>query len=161
MKNSIHKYAEQPDGRRNLGVDVGENVTVLVSPRSAEAQGEAERIAALVANHHAALESLRAQLAERDSLLATARARAASAEAARDAALTGRRRFFGRVLMKPATAGAWDGAVWLLDPEKQEHGLGLRFDSAAEVRSAHPELWVVGMSQDGVFLDAAPIRSQP
>lgn len=161
MEISIHRYAEQPDGRRNIGVDVGENVTVLVSPRSTEAQGEAERLALLVVDHHAELESLRAQLAEREALLATARARAAAAEAARDAALTGRRRFFGRVLMKPATAGIWDGPVWLLDPEKQEKGLGLRFDSAAEVRLAHPELWVVGMSQDGVLLDAAPIRSQP
>ena len=57
------------------------------------------------------------------------------------------------MLLKPATPGAWSGEVWLLDPTKQEQGFGLRFESLAEVRRSHPELWVVGIVDDGVLLD--------
>jgi hypothetical protein len=157
----IHHYADQGGGRHNIGVDVSENVTVLVSPRSVAAQPEAERIAAIFVDHQAEMERARLELEECRTSLERAKARAVQAEAALDAAMTGRQRLFGRVLMKPATPGAWDGAVWLLDPEKQEKGMGIRFDSAAEVRQSYPELWVVGMTADGVLLDAAPLRMEP
>lgn len=154
----IHRYADLGDGRRNIGVDVSERVRVLVSPQSVAAQPEAERIAALVLDHHAALAQVQAELVVCRTALELAKARGVSAQVALAAALAGKRRFFGRVLMKPAEAGAWDGEVWLLDPDKQERGLGLRFASAAEVRLAYPELWVVGMTADGVLLDASPIE---
>lgn len=153
----LHHYSDQGDGRRNIGVDVGDHVTVLVSPRSADAQSEAERIASLLLDHQAEVGLVRTALSECQSARAGALKRASMAEAALNAALSGKRRFFGRVLMKPTTAGNWEGAVWLLDPDKQEMGLGLRFDSVADVRRAYPELWVVGMTADGVFLDASPL----
>lgn len=159
--STIHRYADHGDGRRNLGVDVSEHVTVLVSPRSADAQPEAEQIAALIADHHAEMERARTELAECRASLERAKARATAAEAALDAALTGKRRFFGRVLMKPAVAGAWDGEVWLLDPDKQERRWGIGFTSAADVRLAYPELWIVGVTADGVLLDASPIKRTP
>jgi hypothetical protein len=153
----LHRYSDQGDGRRNIGVDVGEHVTVLVSPRSADAQAEAERIAFMLLDHQTEVEQVRTTLSQCRADLDGARTRASEAEAALNAALSGKRRFFGRVLMKPATAGNWEGVVWLLDPDKQEMGLGLRFNSAADVRRAYPELWVVGMTADGVLLDASPL----
>lgn len=106
--------------------------------------------AAQVERHEAEVESLRAKLrvltAERDALRDTI-----------EHATRGARRFNGPVLCKPHSADAWDGAVWLLDPEKQDGGFGLYFASLAEVRRAHPELWIVGLSEGGILLDARPL----
>lgn len=157
MPTKLTRYAQQPDGRRNLGVDVGGTVNVLVMPQSEEAQADADRVAALILDHHAEMERLTTALAAANDALSKVQAKLAVVDAALDSALRGTRRFFGRVLMKPATPGAWDGAVWLLDPEKQERGSGIRFASVADVRMTYPELWVSGMTPDGVLLDASPL----
>ena len=159
--NRIHRYADLGDGRRNLGIDVSEHVSVLISPQSTAAQEEAERVATLFVDHRSELEHMRSALSECRGAIEKAKARAIAAESALSAALSGTRRLFGRVLMKPSTAGAWNGEVWLLDPERKERGLGLRFDSVADVRIAYPELWVVDVTNDGVLLDAAPLARKP
>lgn len=76
------------------------------------------------------------------------------------AALEGRRRFFGPVLCVPVTAGDWAGPVWLLDPEKQDRGFGLRFESLRELRELHPELWIVDVTECGVLLDAVKLEQR-
>lgn len=154
MSHLTH-YAAQEDGRHNIGVSIGETITVLVTPHSAAAQADAEQVAALIDDHVTSRRHDSEALAACRDSLALALSRAASVEAAIDAVMLGKRRFFGRVLMKPATPGAWSGPVWLLDPDKQENGLGLRFESTMEVRHSFPELWVIGMTSDGVLLDVA------
>lgn len=62
-----------------------------------------------------------------------------SAEQRLEAAETGRRRFFGQVLLVPVRAGEWSGEVWLQDPVKGDRGTALRFASLMEVRALHPE----------------------
>jgi len=156
----IHQYMEVMPGLHNLGVDPVDGVHVLIQPRDASMQKRAHQLAVAIVD--AALEQQAQQLAinavqaANETLAAqlrAARARIAELEAANEAAVTGRRRFFSPVLMKPAS-GDWAGAVWLLDPVKQERGLGLCFDSLAEVRRLHPELWVIGVRDGGVLLDA-------
>lgn len=160
MSAQIHEYMER-NGVRNLGIDPIDGVHVLIEPRDRDAQKKARQLAVAILD--AALEQQAQQLAinavqAANETLATqlraARLRIAELEAANEAAVTGRRRFFGPVLMYPVHTGNWHGEVWLLDPVKQERGFGLRFDSLAEVRRMHPELWVVGVRDGGVLLDA-------
>lgn len=157
----IHEYMANSAGARNLGFDAADGVHVLIQPSSAEHQKRAQQVAVAFAD--AALEQQAQQLAL-DGLQAANETLSNSARRGRaslsSSALrwrpspTGRRRFFGPVLMKPARPGEWDGEVWLLDPEKRERGFSLRFESLAEVRQLHPELWVVGVVDGGVLLDA-------
>lgn len=156
----IHEYMANANGARNLGFDAAEGVRVLIEPRGPEHQKRAQQVAVAFAD--AALEQQAQQLAL-DGLQAAnealaeqlrrAKAQVASATGALEASITGRRRFLGPVLMKPTRPGDWSSDVWLLDPVKQERGFGLRFDSVAEVRRAHPELWVVASVDGGVLLD--------
>ena len=74
-----------------------------------------------------------------------------------EAAVEGKRRFFGPVLMAPEKKDDWSGPIWLQDPVKRNAGFGLRFESLAAVRAAHPELWPVSSSADGILLDAAKL----
>lgn len=74
-----------------------------------------------------------------------------------EAAIEGKRRFFGAVLMAPEKKDDWSGAIWLQDPIKRSAGFGLRFESLAAVRVAHPELWPVSSSADGILMDAAKL----
>ncbi|MFZ5440489.1 MAG: hypothetical protein ACOZQL_10800 [Myxococcota bacterium] len=157
----IHEYMANAAGARNLGFDAAEGVHVLVQPASAEYQKRAQQVAIAFAD--AALEQQAQQLAldalqkANESLadqLRKARARIAELETANKAAVTGRRRFFGPVLLLPPRPGDWSGEVWLVDPVKREYGRALVFDSLAEVRRMHPELWVVGVVDGGVLLDA-------
>ena len=73
------------------------------------------------------------------------------------AAVEGKRRFFGPVLMSPEKKDEWSGAIWLQDPVKRSAGFGLRFESLAAVRAAHPELWPVSSSDDGILMDAVKL----
>lgn len=161
MSHTIHEYMRRADGSRALGLDPVDGVHVLIEPRDEASQKRAHQLATAIAD--AALEQEAQQLAinavqaaneKFADALRKARARIAELEAINAAAIAGRRRFFGPVLMRPARAGDWTGAVWLLDPVKQERGSGLRFDSLAEVRSLHPELWVTAVVDNGVLLDA-------
>lgn len=162
----IHEYMANAAGARNLGFDAAEGVHVLIQPSGPEHQKRAQQVAVAFAD--AALEQQAQQLAldglqaANESLaeqLRKARARIAELEAAALAAVTGRRRFFGPVLLRPVRPGDWTGEVWLLDPAKKERGFGLRFKSLLEVRLAHPELWVVATGDDGVLLDATEVQS--
>lgn len=159
----IHEYMKGASGARNLGFEAADGVHVLIQPSGAEHQRRAQQVA--VAFTNAALEQQAQQMAL-DGLqsanevmagqLRKAHARIAELEAANEAAVTGRRRFNGPVLLKPVTSD-WAGEVWLLDPAKQERGFGLRFESLAEVRRLHPELWIVQSDEFGVVLDALPL----
>ncbi len=151
------------NGTRALAVQLEEGVRALVEPLTEDLNERAELAARRIADQAqattaaevqiSALEVANADLAEQ---LRRARARIGELEAINEAATTGRRRFFGPVLMQPAVPGEWGGAVWLLDPEKGTRGRGLHFSSVAEVRALHPELWVVSASVDGIILDVTP-----
>jgi len=156
----IHEYMKSASGGRNLGFDAAPGVHVLVQPIDAKHQKRAQQVAFAFADaaleqqaQKLALDGLQAANESLADQLRKARARIAELEAANEAAVTGRRRFFGPVLLKPARPGDWSGEVWLLDPVKKEHGRTLVFDSLAEVRQLHPELWVVGVVDGGVLLD--------
>lgn len=148
------------DGRRMCEVKVGDGVRVRVEPTHKSNNEAALRWAELIASSALARITVEAQTTavqnENSDLRAKVQkleALVADLRAVNEAAITGRRRFFTPVLLKPATPGAWNGEVWLLDPTKQERGFGLRFESLAEVRRSHPELWVVGIVDDGILLD--------
>lgn len=156
----ITVYGPRAQGGRNLGLTLN-GVQVLLSPQDEARQADAERIAVSVLENETAREALlariqamEAEVADLRGHLEQARSKVRAAEERATAATTGRRRFFGAVLLRPAQPGAWDGPVWLLDPEKKERGSGLRFASLAEVRQMHPELWVIAVTADGVLLDA-------
>lgn len=163
----IHEYMPSASGGRNLGFDAAEGVHVLIQPSGPEYQKRAQQVAVAFAD--AALEQ-QAQKLALDALskanetlaeqLRKARARIAELERANEAAVTGRRWFFGPVLVKPAKRGDWSGVVWLMDPVKQERGLGLAFSSLAELRQMHPELWIVEPRDGGVLLDAFNAKSE-
>lgn len=160
MAPQITRYAPHADGRYNIGIDVTDRITVLITPRDVDAQAAAEFSATLIADQHEEVNRLRAALDESRNALIRAKANATQAENALDAALKGTRRFFGPVLLKPEMPGDWKGAVWLLDPDKQEKGWGLRFDSLADVRREYSELWIAARVNDGILLDAAPIPTK-
>lgn len=163
IDEQIHEYREQ-NGVRNLGIDPIEGVHVLIEPRHPGAQKKARQLAVAIID--AALEQQAQQLAinavqaANETLagqLRKARVRIAELEAANEVAVTGRRRFFGPVLVKPVR-GDWAGEVWLMDPVKQERGSALLFKSLAELRQLHPELWVVEPRDGGVLLDAFSVE---
>lgn len=162
----IHEYMTTASGARNLGFEAAPGVNVLVQPSDAEHQKRAQQVALAFADaaleqqaQRLALDGLQAANESLADQLRKARARIAELDAANEASLTGRRRFFGPVLLKPSMPGDWAGQVWLLDPVKQEHGRALVFGSLAEVRRLHPELWVVGIVDGGVLLDALPLST--
>jgi hypothetical protein len=156
----IIEYGQRTgDGARNVGVDL-DGVRLLVQPSSAKDNGAARALAERIISDEDARLVLAVQLeAERNDAarlreqIRRLEAKLSEQRAINEAAIAGRRRFFGPVLMKPVAAD-WAGEVWLLDPERKERGSGLRFASVAEVRALHPELWIVAITDDGVLLDA-------
>lgn len=161
MKGQVTEYMARADGTQMLGMEPIEGVRVTIDPTGPEYQKRARQLAVAITD--AALEQEAQRLAinavqsANETLseqLHKARARISELEALNAAASSGRRRFFGAVLMRPCRPGDWSGEVWLLDPVKQERGTGLRFASVSEVREMHPELWVVSAVDDGVLLDA-------
>ena len=153
----ITRFMQRPDGVRNLEVTLANGVRVLVQPTSGDGQEQAEAAARLIADHDGEMRLAAAEHERLRRALATTRAALDSARAATEALLTGRPRLFGNVLLKPASASEWTGPVWLLDPDKQERGYGLRFDSLADARAAFPELWPVGNTPDGVLMALVPL----
>lgn len=157
----ITEFGLRPNRARALGVQLDEGLSALVEPLTEELNERAKEWARRIADQVQATTIAEVQISalrtSNDVLadqLRKAQARINELEDINEAAISGRRRFFGPVLMRPARPGAWDGEVWLLDPEKGERGLGPRFASVAEVRALHPELWVVTADADGVLLDA-------
>lgn len=146
-------------GGRNVAVTV-DGLTVLVQSDDEASDEKAVAVARAILDRGellAELEQCRSKIADLKKRLAEQRAAVDVSRASLLAAAEGRRRFFGPVLCVPAQGGDWSGAVWLLDPEKGEHGRGLRFASLAELRERHPELWIVGVTDRGVLLDAATL----
>lgn len=156
----IVRFMRRADGSYNLGVDVGDSVHVLVEPTNIDAQAHAEETASLLARQTDKITDLEREVATLRESLQRVRAARDAAETSLSHVLTGERRFFGQVLVKPATPGAWDGEVWLLDPEKQERGWGMRFASMADVRREYPELWPVGVVEGGILLDARSVPAR-
>lgn len=77
--------------------------------------------------------------------------RSRRAEAQLDAVLhRGRPRVFGEALVRTFK----DGSAWLLDPVKQEAGLGLRFSSLKELWQEFPELRPVRWSGGDLIVSA-------
>lgn len=160
VMSAITQYGARGGGARALGLTV-DGIAVLVTPSTADENVKAARLAEQICDaglvdavRVETINGLKADLDAAKARASQAAARIAALEAINAAAIAGRRRFFGPVLMKPAIDGNWAGEVWLLDPEKKERGVGLRFASVAEVRALHPELWVIGATADGVMLDA-------
>lgn len=161
MNTNVTTYSTRENGARALGLQPTEGVSVLITPSTAAENARAAEIAKQFLNaeqvDEARVTCIGLQRAEIEALktrLREAQVRIAALERINEAAILGRRRFFGPVLMKPAVAGDWSGEVWLMDPTKRERGTALRFKTVAEVRALHPELWVIGTSSDGVMLDA-------
>ena len=157
----VTQYGAREGGIRAVGVRTADGMAVLVTPPDAKHNEAAKRLALDVGAQsqadavlRAALEQARAEVELLKEVGRNLDRKLAEARQINDAAIAGRRRFFGPVLMKPVISGDWSGEVWLLDPVKLERGTGLRFISVAEVRALHPELWVVSTTADGVLLDA-------
>lgn len=150
----IVRFMKRTDGSYTLGVAISDTVRVLVEPTSIDAQADAEKTASFIVHQGEEIARLEQEVITLRDALTKARSARNVAENALSSVLTGkRRRFFGRVMMKPTTPGDWRGEVWLLDPEKQERGWGMRFASTADVRREYPELWPVGKTHDGILLD--------
>jgi hypothetical protein len=152
--SDVIQFGPRASGARSCAVTLEGGLRVLVEPSEEGQNADAIALARRIVSGEAALSA-----AKEEALAATARterlaARVRELEAANTAGLTGRRRFFGPVLMKPVASGDWVGPILLLDPEKKERGQALIFSTLAEVRAVHPELWVIGTTVDGVLLDA-------
>lgn len=155
---NIHVYGQSANGGHAVGIDFG-NLRVLVTPSGPEDDAAAVKLAQTVA--------AAGELADRLRTAADDNARLRAAVEREQAAvrhmLSGKRRFFGVTLMLPELPGDWTGPVWLHDPDKRDRGMSLRFPSLRAVRETYPELWVVGVLDGGVLLDAAPLmpREEP
>lgn len=159
----ITRYGQtRVDAGRCIGVQVRPGLQVLVTPSTPADEVDADALARRILDTEAdaaasrvaitALQNANKSLAEKVRRL---EAMLADARDLNHRAIAGRRRFFGPVALSPERDGQWDGPVWLLDPEKLEPGNGLRFESLAELRSMHPELWIVSVTARGdVMLDA-------
>lgn len=164
VMEGITVFGLNGSGGSNVGLTAN-GVPVLLTSR-AEHDAACVDLAAEIRNAGDRLEIRAAQEKRHAAEVAVLREKIATLQAQRDAARAtieaatrGARRFFGQVLCKPHSKGEWSGAVWLLDPEKQEGSFGLLFGSLAEVRAAHPELWIVGLRDDGILLDARPLAA--
>jgi len=160
MKPEITVFGARASGARALGLRPVEGIEVLITPASSAENDAAVQLANRIADqsqetatHEFVLAAKQNEIDALTARLKTLSALLSEERAISEAARTGRRSFFGPVLMKPV-AGDWAGEVWLMDPTKQERGLALRFKSVAEVRSLHPELWITSVSDNGVMLDA-------
>ena len=158
----VFVYGRNCNGGHNVGVEV-DGTRVLIESRGEEHDKEVDRLARSIAEKHEAnvvSESERLAHHQRvrnlSEMLDRANERARMARSALESALNGRRRFFGPVLCVAGPDG-WSGEVWLLDPQKRESGSGLAFDSLADLREMHPELWIVRPEGDGILLDVCPI----
>lgn len=156
----VTQYGAGLDGTRAVSVHL-DGAKVLVSPAHATDNETALALAQRIATGEQTVAEQAARIAELEGQARRIRGDLRQLRATHEAALTGRRRFFGPVLMKPARAGEWGGEVWLVDPEKRERGRALVYANAAEVRALHPELWVVGVVDGGVLLDAWGLTVQP
>lgn len=158
---NVTRYGLGLDGTRRFAVEVQDGVRVLVEPTGSDNNDPAEAWAAKISDQAiweaSAAATIKGLRNERDALverIGLLERRLAEQRTIAEAAVAGRRRFFGPVLLVPVVPGDWSREVWLLDPVKGFRGRGLRFASLAEVRSLHPELWIVGTTESGVLLDA-------
>ena len=158
---TITRFMQRPDGACNLEVELASGVCVLVQPSSGDAQEHAERTAREIAAHDMALRAADEEVERLRNALSAARTELRAARESVEAMATGEPRLFGTVLLKPTVAGDWSGPVWLLDPEKQDRGYGMRFESLASARTAFPELWPIGNTQDGVLMALVPFKKEP
>lgn len=159
----ITVFGVNPRGGRTVGIKVN-GLTVNVFADGPEQSLPARELAVAILDagelHDRAVQAKRMHAEETEALRSTMRRFTSERDRAEEALLCaaeGRRRFFGPVLCVPVNAGDWSGPVWLLDPEKQESGFGLRFESLLEVRALHPELWIVDVTERGVLLDSAKL----
>ena len=156
MGERVSVYGQNTAGGRNIGVTLPNGTSVLIYSGGEAEDKSARELADRIVDGERALDAMRAERDQARSQRNTALAEAARLDRALRSAIAGRRRFFGPVLCRPAGTD-WSGPVWLLDPTKQERGLGLRFESLEELRQQHPELWPVGVLDGGVLLDASTL----
>lgn len=148
----VTQYGRDFCGGQSCAVEL-RGLRVLVNA-SGEASNEAvARLAEDLVTMDWQLEAARREATHAKTSADEARASANASRAALGAVLVGQRRFFGPVLLVPGALG-WDGEVWLLDPEKQDGGTGLRFGSLRILWINHPELRPVGVQGQGILLDA-------
>lgn len=157
----VTQFMATGGGERSCGFSDSE-VNILVTPQGTTTNARALEIATALAERRAdpkviGLQNENADLQARieriSDVLARTRLRAERGESRLESALTGRRQFFGPVLARPAVAGDWSGEIFLLDPVKQEQGRALAFASMKALRLAHPELWIVDVTSDGILMD--------
>lgn len=153
-------YMAKSSGARSVSVDVG-SLRVVVDPLDETNNQAAVELAERIERYEKALREARKLIQGANEERKILKAKLREAGERNLAAITGRRRFFGPVVMVPVPgdAAGWIGPVLLLDPEKLFRGRSLEFASAAEVHREHPELWVIGTFSfesgvTGVVLDA-------
>ena len=158
VRVSVDRYAEERPGASakplRLALSYGDRTTMLYSsylPDDSVKAANAAADAVAAVTHPETLELGRLQRQAKNLLDSAKAAHGARAEAQErlSRVLTGRAPFFGRLLVR---TGA-DGVAWLLDPDKQERGFGLRFESLTELWRAHPELRPVSWGDDGLIVE--------
>ena len=133
------------DGTRQTGA------SVLVDHSDPEfATTVADAIAAILPDATLSIASALAAQAEAEQRSRQSHAVCQAAQGRLDAVLHGRRRLFGEALVRVAD----DGVAWLLDPVKQEAGIGLRYPSLADLWREHPELRPVRWANGDLIVDA-------
>lgn len=164
---TITKFAPDGAGFRRLRVDIGvPGIEVAVSAHYAtgkgvgrqglvdgrEQQALAERIAAEIDDHAAALAKLRAELEDeqrkvaaleeaRDRLKCSLRS---AEERIEHLTSPGKQRLFGKARIRTFS----DGSVWLLDPVKDTAGFGFYYASLADLWRVWPDLRPIECGQD-------------
>lgn len=154
----VDGYPDRPallyvnDGTRDTGA------SVLVGHSDAEfASTVADAISNLLPDATLAIAQSRHEQTNAEERARLAHAAERDAKDRLEAVLHGRRRLFGEALVRVAA----DGAAWLMDPVKQEAGMGFRFDSLADLWHAHPELRPVRWDGGDLIVDATIAARQP
>lgn len=172
---TITKFRPNESGFSRMRVDIGvTGIEIMVSGCYAPGAGGladgpkqqalAERIAADIENHAAALAKLRAELEDEQrkaAALKEARDRVAlslrsAEERIEHLTSPGKQRLFGNARIRTFA----DGSVWLLDPVKDTAGFGFYYPSLADLWRVWPDLRPIECGQD----ESSPwmlVESQP
>jgi hypothetical protein len=133
----------------DAAADNSANVVVYAGGGVEFAKRVADEIVAALPRASQRIDDLERRAAAAEAALTRAAASLLDAERRLDAVLHGRRRLFGEALVRVDDAGA----AWLLDPQRQERGIGLHFPSLADLWRAHPELRPVRWSGSDLIVD--------
>lgn len=155
----VSHYGQSGNGARTVSVRWAAHpgVEVQVRPTTDDHQGIADELARTIASDLGQVSEIRAEC-RKVTFAATLRRK--SAERSVDLMTAPGQRFLGPAYVRPDSKSAWQGRVWLVDPEKGFSGLGFMFDSLPDLWRAMPDLRPMAAGQDetGPWIEVASLQ---